>query len=91
VYLSTNPVQHQRAKHVEIDLHFVRDRVAIGDVRFSMSRPPLSLLTSSPRVFLPGPSRSSGGGHVCEFLSLLASLVHRCAGSPDCGGVSVYM
>jgi hypothetical protein len=33
VYLSTNPVQHQRTKHVEIDLHFVRERVAFGDVR----------------------------------------------------------
>ena len=33
MYLSTNPVQHQRTNHVEIDLHFVRDRVAIGDVR----------------------------------------------------------
>jgi hypothetical protein len=33
VYLSTNPVQHQRTKHVEIDLYFVRDRVAIGEVR----------------------------------------------------------
>jgi hypothetical protein len=25
VYLPTNPVQHQRMKHVEIDLHFVRE------------------------------------------------------------------
>jgi hypothetical protein len=33
VYLSTNPVQHQRIKHVEIDLHFVYERVAVGDVR----------------------------------------------------------
>jgi phage gp36-like protein len=33
VYLSTNSVQHQRTKHVEIDLHFVREKVAIGQVR----------------------------------------------------------
>jgi hypothetical protein len=33
VYLSTNPIQHQRTKHVEIDLHFVRENVAIGQVR----------------------------------------------------------
>jgi hypothetical protein len=32
IYLSTNPIQHQRTKYVEIDLHFVRERVAIGDV-----------------------------------------------------------
>lgn len=25
VYLSTNPVQHQHMKHIEIDIHFVRD------------------------------------------------------------------
>ena len=33
VYMSSNPVQHQRTKHVEIDLHFVHERVATGDVR----------------------------------------------------------
>jgi hypothetical protein len=33
VYLSTNPVQHQRTKHVEIDLHFVWERVAASDIR----------------------------------------------------------
>jgi hypothetical protein len=33
IYLSTNPVLHQRTKHVEINLHFVHERVAIRDVR----------------------------------------------------------
>jgi hypothetical protein len=33
VYLSTNPVQHQYTKHVAIDLHFVCERVAVGDIR----------------------------------------------------------
>ena len=28
-YLSTNPVQHQRTKQIEIDLHFVRDRKSV--------------------------------------------------------------
>ena len=30
VYMSANPVQHQRTKHIEIDLHFVREHVALG-------------------------------------------------------------
>ncbi|GJU07085.1 ribonuclease H-like domain-containing protein [Tanacetum coccineum] len=33
VYLSTNPVQHQRTKHIESDIHFVHDYVAFGQVR----------------------------------------------------------
>jgi hypothetical protein len=32
VYLSTNPIQHQYTKHVEIDLLFMREHVAIGNV-----------------------------------------------------------
>ncbi|XP_023640610.1 uncharacterized protein LOC111831153 isoform X1 [Capsella rubella] len=33
VYLASNPVQHQRTKHIELDIHFVREKVAIGEVK----------------------------------------------------------
>ncbi|GJS46431.1 ribonuclease H-like domain-containing protein, partial [Tanacetum coccineum] len=32
VYMSANSVQHQRTKHIEIDIHFVRDMVKAGHV-----------------------------------------------------------
>jgi hypothetical protein len=41
IYLSTNPIQHQYTKHVEIDLHFVCECVAMKDVRV------LHILTTS--------------------------------------------
>lgn len=33
VYLANNPVKHQRTKHVELDIHFVREKVDIGEVK----------------------------------------------------------
>ncbi|GJR09726.1 ribonuclease H-like domain-containing protein, partial [Tanacetum coccineum] len=33
IYMSANPVQHQRMKHIEIHIHFVRDMVTVGQVR----------------------------------------------------------
>ncbi|GKD62075.1 ribonuclease H-like domain-containing protein [Tanacetum coccineum] len=33
VYMSANPIQHQRTKHIEIDVHFVHAMVKAGYVR----------------------------------------------------------
>jgi hypothetical protein len=33
VYQSANPVQHRCMKHMELDIHFVREKVAIGALR----------------------------------------------------------
>jgi hypothetical protein len=33
VYMASNPVHHHRTKHIELDIHFVREKVAVGDVR----------------------------------------------------------
>jgi hypothetical protein len=60
VYLSSNPVQHQHTKHVEIDLHFIRDRVAAGSVRVLLYLLRHSLPTSSPKG-CPVPSSRSFG------------------------------
>jgi hypothetical protein len=39
-YLSANPVFHVRTKHIEVDYHFVRERVArkLLDIKFISSR-----------------------------------------------------
>ena len=76
VYLSSNPVQHQRTKHIEIDLHFVRERVALGEVRV------LHVPTTSQYadIFTKGLPTS-------VFTEFRSSLNVRSAPSSDCGKV----
>ncbi|XP_019246536.1 PREDICTED: uncharacterized protein LOC109226198 [Nicotiana attenuata] len=56
IYLAHNPVQHARTKHIEIDVHFVREKVASGtlQVQYVPSQDQLAdLLTKavpSPRL-----------------------------------------
>ncbi|GKA30395.1 ribonuclease H-like domain-containing protein [Tanacetum coccineum] len=52
VYLSFNPVQHQCTKHNEIDIHFVRALVVVGQVRVLHVLLAISMWISSPRDYL---------------------------------------
>ncbi|GKB09476.1 ribonuclease H-like domain-containing protein [Tanacetum coccineum] len=52
VYMSYILVLHQRTKHIEIDIHFVRDLVAAGRVRVLHIPSRYQFAIVSPRVYL---------------------------------------
>jgi hypothetical protein len=57
-YLSANPIFHRRSKHVEVDYHFVRERVSSRqlDVRIISTKDQVADIMTKP---LPRPSFSS--------------------------------
>ncbi|KAI3780426.1 hypothetical protein L2E82_10407 [Cichorium intybus] len=66
VYMSSNPVHHQRTKHIEIYLHFVRDKVATGHVRV-LHVPSSSQYADIFTKSLPSPLQELGGGSKRSF------------------------
>lgn len=75
VYLSSNLVKHQRTKHIEIDLHFVREKVALG--QFKVIHVPSSLQYAD--IFTKGLPTSL-------FTDFRSSLTVRCANDLTAGG-----
>ncbi|GKA32361.1 ribonuclease H-like domain-containing protein [Tanacetum coccineum] len=79
VYLSSNPVQHQCAKYIEIDIHFVRDLVvgAASQVRVLIVLHDISFADISPKVCISHSVR--------EFRS---SFERSVSSRSNCGGLA---
>jgi hypothetical protein len=60
VYMSRNPVDHRRMKHIEINIHFVREKVVIGELRVLPLPSSHNSSTFSQRAFRRACLRTSG-------------------------------
>lgn len=48
IQLANNPIFHERSKHFEIDVHFIREKNATGSLELKKLDPLIKLLTFSP-------------------------------------------
>ena len=64
VYMAANPVNHRRTKHIELDIHFVREKVALGEFRV-LHFPTTQQFTDVLTKGLPSPAFHDFGSSLC--------------------------
>jgi hypothetical protein len=73
VYMSTNPVHHRGMKHIKLDIHFVREKVALGDFRV-VHVPTTQQLADIMTKGLPAASFQSFRSSLCVLPSDVSTL-----------------
>lgn len=43
IHIATNPIFHEKTKHIELDCHFIREKVVVGTVKLMPIRSNLQL------------------------------------------------
>ena len=89
VYMSTNPVHHKRTKHIELDTHFVRERVQLGELRV-LHVPTGEQFADVMTKGLPTASFERFRSGLCveplEHSTTGVNLLYSVAHPSDCGG-----
>jgi len=89
-HTSRNPVHHKRTKHIELDIHFVREKVSVGDVRilhipstrqlvdiFTKGLPTTLFEEFRSNLCIPVPNTEIEGGVIAEAMPLPTASARR--------------